>query len=245
MVGEVVTDGTLRATVHRHPLDVDVVLACLGVGEAAAYPASRMSRSALDWMIFGDSGIPHALVLLTTQGVVRPVAEREADTDGAGHHGAMSAIDELPARRRTTALLCVRGYVAIGCRSASNPSLRHYRRAWLATDVAAGVTVGALTIPSALGYAEVAGAPSGLRALCRHGAEVVFTRCGRLVRHLVLGPDGAFAALIGATLAPLAAGNQARAVTLAPVLAFLVGGLFLLFGLAPSASSPTSCPVRC
>ena len=30
-----------------------------------------------------------------------------------------------------------------------NPSLRHYRRAWLATDVAAGVTVGALTIPSA------------------------------------------------------------------------------------------------
>jgi SulP family sulfate permease len=112
-----------------------------------------------------------------------------------------------------------------------NPSLRHYQRSWLMTDVAAGVTVGALTIPSALGYAEVAGLPPVYGLYAAMVPMVVFALVGSS-RHLVLGPDGAFAALIGATLAPLAAGNQERAVALAPVLALLVGGLFLVFGLA-------------
>ena len=35
-----------------------------------------------------------------------------------------------------------------------NPSLRNYERSWLGSDLGAGITVGALTIPSALGYAE-------------------------------------------------------------------------------------------
>jgi Sulfate permease family len=147
-----------------------------------------------------------------------------------GHHGAIGAIDELPPApdHRFTLRERLRGYrLPIGL----NPSLRHYRRAWLATDAAAGVTVGALTIPSALGYAEVAGLPPVYGLYAAMVPMVVFALVGSS-RHLVLGPDGAFAALIGATLAPLAAGNEARAVTLAPVLAFLVGGLFLVFGLA-------------
>ncbi len=147
-----------------------------------------------------------------------------------GHHGAIGAIDELPPApdHRFTLRERLRGYrLPIGL----NPSLRHYRRAWLATDAAAGVTVGALTIPSALGYAEVAGLPPVYGLYAAMVPMVVFALVGSS-RHLVLGPDGAFAALIGATLAPLAAGSEARAVTLAPVLALLVGGLFLLFGLA-------------
>jgi SulP family sulfate permease len=40
-----------------------------------------------------------------------------------------------------------------------NPSLLHYQRGWLTADLSAGLTVGALTIPAALGYAEVAGLP--------------------------------------------------------------------------------------
>ena len=133
-----------------------------------------------------------------------------------------------PPDHRFTLRERLRGYRApIGL----NPSLRHYQRAWLVTDVAAGVTVGALTIPSALGYAEVAGLPPVYGLYAAMVPMVVFALVGSS-RHLVLGPDGAFAALIGATLAPLAAGSQERAVALAPVLALLVGGLFLVFGLA-------------
>ena len=113
-----------------------------------------------------------------------------------------------------------------------NPSLRHYQRAWLATDVTAGVTVGALTIPSALGYAEVAGLPPvfGLYAAMVPMVGVrLLVAAGRVIW---CSGHGVFAAMIGATLAPLAAGSPERAVALAPVLALLVGGLFLVFGLA-------------
>ncbi len=100
----------------------------------------------------------------------------------------------------------------------------------MTSDLSAGVTVGALTIPSALGYAEVAGLPPVFGLYAAMVPMVVFALLGSS-RHLVLGPDGAFAAMIGAALLPVAGLDQARAVQLAPVLALLVGGLFLLFGL--------------
>ena len=158
------------------------------------------------------------------------VARKPRRPPGVGHHGVIAATDQYPPPpdQRFTLRERLRGYRApIGL----NPSLRHYQRAWLGTDVAAGVTVGALTIPSALGYAEVAGLPPVYGLYAAMVPMVVFALVGSS-RHLVLGPDGAFAALIGATLAPLAAGNQVRAVALAPVLALLVGALFLVFGLA-------------
>ena len=81
------------------------------------------------------------------------VARKPRRPPGVGHHGVIAATDQYPPPpdHRFTVRERLRGYRApIGL----NPSLRHYQRSWLGTDVAAGVTVGALTIPSALGYAE-------------------------------------------------------------------------------------------
>jgi sulfate permease, SulP family len=112
-----------------------------------------------------------------------------------------------------------------------SPSLLHYQRSWLVPDLSAGITIGALSIPASLGYAELAGLPPvyGLyAALIGMAVFGLFGSC----RHLVLGPDSAFAALVGATLFGVAGHNPARAAALAPVLAIMVGMLFLAFGLA-------------
>ena len=47
--------------------------------------------------------------------------------------------------------------------------LRHYRRAWLAGDLTAGVVVSVMIIPQSMAYAMLAGLPSrsgSMRASC-------------------------------------------------------------------------------
>ena len=113
-------------------------------------------------------------------------------------------------------------------------TLLHYPRSFLRFDLTAGVTVGAVAVPSSLAMAELAGLPVvyGL-----YGTFLPLAMYGLLgtSRQHVIGPDSTLAALTAVTVAPLAtAGGEvdpARYVLLASVLALAMGALLFLAGL--------------
>src|SRR6266567_3395168 len=104
-------------------------------------------------------------------------------------------------------------------------------RSEIAADVLAGITLAAVSIPVALGYAKIAGMPvvTGLYTLLVPMA--VFAILGSS-RHLVVGADSATAAILGAALAGLAVAGSPQYVRLAGLAALLAGGLLLLARLA-------------
>ncbi len=105
------------------------------------------------------------------------------------------------------------------------------RRHQVTADVVAGITLAAVSIPVALGYAKIAGMPvvTGLYTLLFPMA--VFAVLGSS-RHLVVGADSATAAILGAALAGLAVAGSPQYVRLASLAALLAGGLLLLARLA-------------
>jgi high affinity sulfate transporter 1 len=109
--------------------------------------------------------------------------------------------------------------------------LRDYRPEWLVKDIAAGLVLTALLIPVGMAYAEAAGLP----AICGLYASIVPLIAYAVFgpsRILVLGPDSSLAAIIAATILPLASGNADRTVALAGMLSILSGLLFVLAGMA-------------
>ena len=108
---------------------------------------------------------------------------------------------------------------------------QHYRREWLWADVVAGLVLTALLVPAGMGYAEAAGLPA-ITGLYATVVPLIAYALAGPSRVLVLGPDSALAALILATVAPLAGGSEARAVTLAAMLGVMTGGLCIAAGLA-------------
>jgi high affinity sulfate transporter 1 len=109
--------------------------------------------------------------------------------------------------------------------------LKTYQRPWLAKDLVAGLVLTAILVPVGMGYAEAAGLPAiyGLYAtIVPLLAYAIFGPS----RILVLGPDSSLAAIIAATIVPLAAGNTDRLVALAGMLALFTGALCILAGLA-------------
>ncbi len=104
-------------------------------------------------------------------------------------------------------------------------TLRDYRRSVLRGDAIGGITVAALIIPLSIGYAQVAGLPpeAGLYAsLVPLLAYAVFGSA----RRLIVGPDAATAALVGAAVIPLAVVPDDR-IRLASALALLVAIVFV------------------
>ncbi len=108
---------------------------------------------------------------------------------------------------------------------------RNYQRAWLRSDVVAGVTVAAYLIPQVMAYATVAGLPPvvGLWATIAPLAVYVLLATSR---QLSVGPESTTALLTAVALAPLAAGDPSRYAALAALLALLVGALCLVGAVA-------------
>ena len=100
-------------------------------------------------------------------------------------------------------------------------------RAQLPADLLAGVTLAAVSIPTVLGYAKIAGMPvvTGLYTLLLPLAAFAVLGSSR---HLVVAGDSATAAILGASLAGLAAAGSPRYVRLAGLAALLTGLLLLL-----------------
>jgi high affinity sulfate transporter 1 len=109
--------------------------------------------------------------------------------------------------------------------------LRTYRPPWLAKDISAGIVLTAILVPVGMGYAEASGLPAiyGLYAtIVPLLAYAIFGPS----RILVLGPDSSLAAIIAATIIPLAGGDTDRLVALAGMLAIFTGVLCMIAGLA-------------
>ncbi|HET9085779.1 MAG TPA: sulfate permease [Candidatus Limnocylindrales bacterium] len=104
-----------------------------------------------------------------------------------------------------------------------------YRRAWLPNDIIAGLVLTAVLVPVGMGYAEAAGLPAITGLYATITPLLIYAVLGPS-RILVLGPDSSLAAVIAATVVPLAAGDQGRAVELAGGLALIAGGLGIAFG---------------
>lgn len=109
-------------------------------------------------------------------------------------------------------------------------TLRAYQRSWLPNDLAAGIVLTAVLVPVGMGYAEAAGLPAITGLYATIVPLVVYAILGPS-RILVLGPDSSLAAIIAATVLPLAAGDNARAVALAGGLALISGAFGIAFGL--------------
>ena len=110
-------------------------------------------------------------------------------------------------------------------------TLRNYQRGWLLNDIPAGLVLTAMLVPVGMGYAAASGLPAIYGLYATIIPLIAYAIFGPS-RILVLGPDSALAALIAATILPLAAGNADKAVALAGMLGILTGGLCILAGLA-------------
>jgi len=88
-------------------------------------------------------------------------------------------------------------------------ALRSYKRAWLPRDIVAGLVLCALLVPQGMAYAAFGPSP-----------------------YLVLGPDSSLGPMIAAVILPLAAGDTEYAISLAGILALMVGLISVGAGIA-------------
>jgi high affinity sulfate transporter 1 len=123
--------------------------------------------------------------------------------------------------------------------------LKHYRRAWLGRDIAAGLVLTALLVPAGMGYASASGLPAITGLYATIAPLLAYALFGPS-RIMVLGPDSALAALIAAAVVTRAGGDPERAVATASVLALLVGVVCVGAGLAKAGfiTDLLSKPVR-
>jgi high affinity sulfate transporter 1 len=108
---------------------------------------------------------------------------------------------------------------------------REYERAWLPSDLVAGLVLTALLVPVGMGYAQAAGLPPITGLYATIVPLVAYALFGPS-RVMVLGPDSSLAAVIAAIVLPLAGRDPARAVALAGMLAILTGIVVLVAGVA-------------
>ncbi|MFC4518907.1 SulP family inorganic anion transporter [Cupriavidus pinatubonensis] len=109
-------------------------------------------------------------------------------------------------------------------------TLRQYEAAWLPRDVAAGLVLTTMLVPVGIAYAEASGVP-GIYGLY---ATIIPLLAYALIgpsRILVLGPDSALAAPILAVVIQLSAGDPARAIAVASMMAVVSGTVCILAGL--------------
>ena len=108
--------------------------------------------------------------------------------------------------------------------------LRTYQRPWLRNDIAAGVTVFAVLVPSALAYGELAGLEPVAGLYAAMGAMLGYAFFGTS-RQAILGPDASLPLMMAAAVAPLAAGDPIRYAALAATTALIAGVICVVAGL--------------
>lgn len=106
---------------------------------------------------------------------------------------------------------------------------RGYQRQWIVADCITGLLIVTIAIPLSIGMAEVAGVDPVVGLYTCVFPLIAYAAFGSS-RHLVLGLDASTAAMIAAAVGPLAAGDPNRYLTLANLVALLVGLVCLLAG---------------
>lgn len=110
--------------------------------------------------------------------------------------------------------------------------LRHYDRAWLRTDVLAGLTVTAYLVPQVMAYAQIAGLPPVVGLWGMLAPLALYALVGSS-RQLSVGPESTTALMTAAAVGALTATVGAdRWADVAALLALAVGLVALLGGVA-------------
>ncbi|HVM82937.1 MAG TPA: SulP family inorganic anion transporter [Candidatus Binatia bacterium] len=107
--------------------------------------------------------------------------------------------------------------------------LGEYRVAWLKPDLAAGISVAAVSLPSAVAYPAIAGLPIEVGLYATIFAMIGYALVGPS-RRLMVGPDTATCIILASALAAVGVADQADRVSLTLLFSFLVGVLCLLAG---------------
>jgi high affinity sulfate transporter 1 len=107
--------------------------------------------------------------------------------------------------------------------------LRGYRPTWLRSDAAAGLSVAAVSLPSAIAYPAIAGLPTEVGLFATILAMVGYALLGPS-RQLMVGPDAATCIMLAGVLASLGAATEADRVNLTVILALEVGILCFAAG---------------
>src|SRR5215471_18775100 len=110
--------------------------------------------------------------------------------------------------------------------------IRIYDRRWLWADLFAGVTIFAMLVPQGIAYAQLAGVAPVVGLYTAIGALVGYALFGSS-RRLMIGPESTTALLVATAVAPIATGGDpARYALLVTLMAFLIGLITLVAGLA-------------
>ncbi len=109
-------------------------------------------------------------------------------------------------------------------------TLRRYDITWLPSDLVAGLVLTTMLVPVGIAYAVASGVP-GIYGLYATIIPLLAYALFGPSRILVLGPDSSLAALILAVVLPRAAGDPARAVALAGMMAVVSGLVCIVAGL--------------
>jgi SulP family sulfate permease len=107
--------------------------------------------------------------------------------------------------------------------------LRHYRPAWFAGDLTAGVIVTVMLIPQSLAYALLAGLPPEMGLYASILPIIAYALLGSSMT-LAVGPVAVASLMTASALQPLAAAGSAEYVALAMQLSLLSGVMLLAFG---------------
>lgn len=107
--------------------------------------------------------------------------------------------------------------------------LKTYQAAFIKGDAIAGLTVAVVLIPQAMAYAMLAGLPPVYGLYAGAVTPLLGALWGSL-RQLATGPIAIMSLLVLTTLTPIAEPGSPQFIELSFLLAFLVGGIYLLIG---------------
>ena len=104
--------------------------------------------------------------------------------------------------------------------------LRDYRLSWLKVDLAAGLSVAAVSLPSAIAYPAIAGLPTEVGLFATIFSMLGYALLGPS-RKLMVGPDTATCIMLAGVLTSLGAVTETDRLGLTLILTFTVGIFFL------------------
>jgi sulfate permease, SulP family len=122
--------------------------------------------------------------------------------------------------------------MAVSIGSAKLPivaQLLDYRRDWFKSDLVAGLSVAAVSLPSAIAYPAIAGLPTEVGFFATILALVAYAMFGPS-RQLIVGPDAATCIMLASVLTSLGAATAADRVAFTTALAVEVGILCFVAG---------------
>ena len=108
--------------------------------------------------------------------------------------------------------------------------LPHYKKAYLAGDISAGITVGIMLIPQGMAYAMIAGLPPVYGLYAAITPQIIYAIFGTS-RQLAIGPVAMDSLIVAAGVSVIAEAGSEYYTAMAILLSFMMGTIQFSFGL--------------